>query len=811
MGLVSRDGEAGGSCRRLRIAGFAIPAAICIAAAAAVLPRAYPPLPPATPLLVDRRGGFLAEDSGGDGPLGFWLCRAQDDPFLTEALIAIEDKRFWSHPGVDPRSVARAIYSTASGRRQGASTIAMQVVRLAHPSPRTLPVKIAEASAALVMTAVYGRPFILDRYLSTLPQGNRIFGVAYAARRYFRKPVADLSKAESALIAAIPQAPGDLNLFDPIGFGRARERAALIIEVLEQEGKIDQEEKGSTLKELAAMAPPRRELRPMDSIHFIERVFDDTTDQKNPKDKLRSARSMPTGANRYRGPTTTTLDPGLQEYAAALVDTAINDNRRFGADAAALIVASPHTGEVLAWASDSVIEESRAAGPGIDYAITPRSSGSTLKPFLYALGLDEGKFTPASIVADLPFSVLSPSGEYRAVNFDDAYLGPMLYGRALANSRNIPALRVLEAIGIDRFFELCRTLGLAQGQKDSLWYGYGLAIGGLEVTLKDLVAAYATLVSDGQAKELKLIGAQEEAQRGKQVFSPSAARWVLGWLSDPQARAPSFPRAGPLEYTWPVAVKTGTSQGFRDAWAVACTPSYIVGMWIGNSEATTMNRVAGMVVAQYVRKAMEHLHPLQREGIDEELFPPPEGAVPMNICVLSGELAGPACPASATEWLLPNQIPHGSCSVHTKIAVDIRSGDPATEHTDTDDIAVRSVALLPPQYAIWGAQRGLGLIAAAPLPTTPAAKTIIITAPLDGAHYLLDPDVPARFQTLPLEASVASSIGTLNWYIDGSLLRSEPFPYNTRFTISPGHHIIQATSSDGSLRSDSIEINVDSP
>ncbi len=788
---------------RTLVLGWVIPALLCSVLAAQVLPRSYPVLPPSTPLIVDRQGTFLAEDSQGEGDLGFWALGLDDNPFLTEALISVEDKRFWRHLGFDVRAAGRALVSTLSGRRQGGSTIAMQVVRLAHPSPRTLVVKAEEAAAAVTMTVAFGRTFVLERYLSTLPQGNRMFGASYASRRYFHKPAADLSMAEAALLAALPQAPGNLNLFDPLGFARARERASLVLRLMEEEGKIGAEDLESTVVELNAMAPPRRELRPTGDLHFIAQA-------------LQAERAR--GHSRYSGPIVSSLDPEIQDAAQGTARRAVANNRRFGAADSAVIVVDPRSAEVLAWANSASYGDSADAG-SIDYAQTPRSSGSVLKPFLYAQAMDAGLFSPASVVADLPFTVLSPQGEYRALNFDDDYLGPLLYGRALANSRNIPALRVLEALGIEHFLSLCRTLGLARDDKDALWYGYGLAIGGLAVTLRDVAASYATLVSDGRLRALSFL--KDGGSPGPQVLSPASCRSVLRWLSDPQSRAPSFPRGGPLEYSWPVAIKTGTSQGFRDAWAVACTPSAVVAIWIGNHRAEPMNRVAGMVAATYARELMEYLHPLQVEGIDEELFPPPEGSIPVDLCLISGEIAGPACPASSREWIMPDQMPRGSCSVHGRVAVDVKTGERADESTDPADVSIRSYARLPGEYELWGAKRGMvepgrlrdAVPGSDPLRIDPAGPgnlvTLRVSSPQDGSRYLLDPDIPSSYQTISLEASVSGAPAGVRWLVDGSTFSDAASPYSVRLPLEPGLHRIRVVTLDGRCESEEVSIRVE--
>ncbi|MDP3179206.1 MAG: hypothetical protein Q8M76_14965, partial [Spirochaetaceae bacterium] len=337
--------------------------------------------------------------------------------------------------------------------------------------------------------------------------------------------------------------------------------------------------------------------------------------------------------------------------------------------------------------------------------------------------------------------------------------------------------------------------------------------------LADLVAAYATLAADGRSVDLTFLkrgreasGAPEDERSGEFAgdaapgpISPAAARSVLLWLSDPQSRAPSFPRLGALEYPWPVAVKTGTSQGYRDAWAVAVSRDYVVGMWMGDPDVAPMNGVAGNGVAAYVKWMMERLHPLQREGIDEELFPRPEGFEPVDLCVLSGGLAGPDCPTSAREWMSPDEAPRAVCPVHRRLAVDVATGALADDGTPPERLALRPFTVLSPEYALWGAKRGLG----APAQASLAAPAVTIVEPKDGSRFLLDPDTPQRFQTILLQARASAASAEVEWLVDGSSFASTGYPFAARLPLSLGDHFIVARSRAGGPPSAVVEIRVE--
>jgi penicillin-binding protein 1C len=760
--------------------------------------------PPPTPLIEDRAGGFLTEGESQYRSLGYWDVEGPLNERVALCLIAIEDRRFYSHPGIDLRSLLRSLWNNiAGGDRQGASTIAMQVARLQYPGPRTITNKILETSAAFFLVMKFGHDRVLRHYMKIVPQGNQIYGVAYAARRFFKKPLADVSLAEAAILSGLPREPGRMNVFSYAGFELAKERARLILGLLFGRSQISAEEYEAALRQLEVMPLPERESRPPNSYHYILRVLDEVKSE---------------GPSAYAKPLRASLDPEIQGLIQGEAESALAENRRLGAQNIAIIVADRVTGEVLGYVGSASFYDEAHSG-AIDYARTPRSSGSILKPFLFARGLDSGLFTPASILADLPFAVLSPRGEYSAANFDNSYLGPMLYRNALANSRNTPALRVLEAVGMEDFYALARRLGLARDEmKDASYYGYGLAIGGLYVTLSDLVQAYGSLANDGKAFTLRWLKAEDmEGAPGsggapappsaEPFFSSYAAREISLFLSDDLARLPSFPRMSILEFPFPVAIKTGTSQGYRDAWTVAYTSRYIVGLWMGNPGNQSMNGVAGVYSAVYVSEILKHLHPLQQRGIDAEPFPPPEISVPVEVCAMSGEVAGPDCPSASLEYFRPSEAPRTHCTVHRRYAVDVRDGRLATEKTPASRVALRPLTVLPPVFALWGAQHGFN---SPPGYTAAAALTeIAVTYPENGGRYLVDPDTPYRFQSIPLRAVVKPQVNEIQWVVDGRPFETVPYPYAARLPLSKGTHRVHAVDPASGSKSPEILIRVE--
>ena len=754
--------------------------------------------PQATPIFTDRYGAFLAEGTADkDALLGFWDPPAVLPERIVSCLLVVEDKRYYEHFGVDFRSLLRALVNNLSGRpRQGASTIAMQVARLQRPGKRILWRKACEMGTAVWLNRKFDHENVLRHYLKIVPQGNRIHGVAYAARRYFQKPSADLSWAEAAVLASLPRAPGRMNLYRFEGRRKAFERAKLILNLLRENGTLDEETVTISQRQLKSLEIPIKESRPYHSYHAILR--------------LQKAIS---GTTSYTKPVSTSLDLPLQGIVDGIASEAMEHLRQRGAGNLAVIVTERETGAIRSYLGSDFYADEDYAG-AINYATTPRSAGSTLKPFIYALGMETGAFSPASVLADLPFNLSHPGGQYSVANYDERYLGPLLYRKALANSRNVPAVHVLKAVGLAKTYDLFRQLGLAKDDKSASVYGLGLAIGGLYVTLEDLVAAYGVLGNDGKVFRLRWFETTDE-QTPAQLIPEDVARQTTLFLSDPLARLPTFPRMGPLEYSFPVAVKTGTSQGFRDAWAVAYSSKYIVGAWIGHPDHERMKRVGGLYAAQLVKEILVSLHPKERRGVDEKPFPPPQshrdsegstGYELVELCPLSGELVTEACSEVVLEYLSLGTEPTASCRVHQSFAVDRRTGTLAGPMTPPERAEIRGYVVLPPQFAAWGAMHGYG---PPPSPSTESPyASIAIEEPIDGSVFRFHPDTPQQLQSIALRASVTPAVPEIIWYVDGEPFQKVSYPYTTRWHLRAGSHALQARFPHADIQSGIITITI---
>lgn len=759
--------------------------------------RAHLEAPAATFLLRDRQERFLGEvGTAPDGELGYWPVEALP-PRVIAATLALEDRHFGSHPGVDPRAVGRAVLQNLRNRQRvsGASTLAMQIARMQSPGARGYLRKATEALTAVLLTARYGREEILRHYLRIVPYGNRIHGIAYAARRYFDKPVEDLSWAEIAFLAGIPQAPGRMNVYLPAGRRRAVDRGQRALTTLAGQGVLSAAELELARRQLSSLRIPYKERRAEEALHAVLRLESLLTGEE--------------AAGRRRGEPLirTTLDLDLQRQVTWMTDRAVRGWADRGAGNAAVIVIDLQSREVRAWVGSAGYFSEHQAG-SIDYTRVRRSAGSALKPFLYALALDRGVIRPTTVLDDLQ---RGPGG---ITNADDLFLGPLLPRVGLANSRNVPAVDLLGRIGLERGYGLFRDLGLADGALPARHYGLGIAIGGLPVTLEEMMRAYLVLAGDGRTSGFRWHAGQAlpTSQTSRRIVSEETARQITLFLSDPLARLPTFPRMGSEEYRFPVAVKTGTSTAFRDAWAIAWSNRYLVGSWVGHPDFRPMNRLSGYLsAAELVQQVLQVLHREQNDGFEDLSFPPPRGYRPARVCALTGARATDACGQVFLEWFRPGEEPADECAAHQLRAIDRRNGLLATAETPRSEVEVRAFVSLPPRYAGWQDAANLprppdevsalrpGEAPPPGLAPGPAGPTLAsnrpvrlrITSPEHGTRLLRDPETPAALSTLALTVVVDPPVRQVVWYVDGRPFETADYPYIARWRLQTGEHTFQ--------------------
>lgn len=755
--------------------------------------RLFTPEP--TLLLKDRHGAILGEVENErhaameslEG-VGFWPVPHEAERVIA-AVIAIEDRRFWSHPGVDPVAIGRAIVQNVQGQRRvsGASTLAMQIARMQDPGSRGYFNKAIEAVTALLITARYGRADVLQHYLRIAPFSNRVRGIGYAARRYFDKPVEDLSWAEIAFLSAIPQSPRRMNPYTPRGRIAAERRGRQILALLRSSGVLTSEEHSLAITQIGGLHIEMKPVRPLGAMHAILRI------ESQLKDKPIDGR---------RPIVDTTLDLALTDRVSRLAHDAVDQWTARGAGNAAVVVVDRASNEVVAYVgSTDYFDEARSGS--IDYARVPRSSGSTLKPFIYGAAIDRGFITPATILDDIAHG---PGG---IANSDGRFLGPLLPRVALANSRNVPVVGLVERFGRDRTFDFLRQVGLHDGVRSAEHYGLGMALGALEVRLDHLVRAYGALASDGRLRPLRWHD-RHEAAPAPRVMSEDTARHISLFLSDPMARLPTFSRMGSTEYPYAVAIKTGTSHGYRDAWAVAYSDRTLVGVWVGHPDYRPMNALGGSSsAAVLVSRVMSAIHVDRGQGLTNHGFATPRGHKPIETCARTGHRANDACDSVHTEYFAPGREPVETCGAHRRGAIDRRNGLLATSLTPSDQMEVKTFTDLGPRYAAWADRQGL---AGMPVSFSDLARGAVarvqISQPSRTQHILRDPEVPAELATLGLEAIVDPPVEQVVWYVDGQPFALADYPYAVRWPLKPGEHSFSVRVPRTGQHSDAVTVVV---
>ncbi|MBT3223496.1 MAG: hypothetical protein HN348_30865 [Proteobacteria bacterium] len=460
---------------------------------------------------------------------------------------------------------------------------------------------------------------------------------------------------------------------------------------------------------------------------------------------------------------TTSIDLDHQKAIQEILSDKVESWEERGAGNAAAVVVDLSTNKVVASVGSTGWHDTRFAG-AIDYTRTRRYPGSTLKPFIYGLALDQELIQPNTILDDLSRS------RDGVGNADDRFLGPLLVRQALANSRNVPAVELMEQVGLDEGYAWFRELGLHEDQLPPSHYGMGLAIGGMPVRLIDLVEAYTVIAGDGTLRPLQWYDGQE-LPPSRQMLSEASARQIALFLSDPMARLPSFPRMGYAEYDFPVATKTGTSPDFRDAWAVVFSEHYLIGVWVGHPDYRPMQGLSGYRGgAQLAQTILETLHH-DEHGLGDGRFPSPPDHQPMQICTLSGQLATENCDRAVSEWFTPHNRPVHDCNRH------VRVGD-------------RTYVDLPGRYAAWAKKSGLERLSKTNDPF--ADPEVAILSPRDGELVMSDPEAPTGTSTLLLQAEVSADVEQLVWYVDGAPYEVVEHPFVARWAISGGRHRIEA-------------------
>lgn len=553
--------------------------------------------------------------------------------WVPAAIVAVEDQRYFSHVGIDPVGIVRAGWTniTAGEVVSGGSTITQQLARTVDPALRQRnrwERKAIEVWDAVRIERTIDKKRILEIYLNNISFGNRAIGIGEASERYFGKTPDRLTVAEAAFLAGLPQAPTAYSPYT--AFDKALNRQKTVLRRMYEEGYLSTDQYEQAREEEVVVLRPDE---PFEAAHFLRAagvVYQAETDTES-----KAAVDAATDA------VWTSLDLGLQKRVVGLVNSHLQSLRSHAAAQASVVVLDVATGEVLAWVgSPDFFDGSR--GGEVDGVTALRQPGSTLKPFLYALALENG-MTPATLLDDSPPDDLPD--DFRPRNYDRQYHGKIRLRTALACSYNIPAVRVLhEDVGVARFLAFLRQAGMPLDKSEE-HYGLALALGSGEVRLIDLARAYAMLARGGVDIPVRFThthSASAGQNEMRRLLDEQVAAQITSILSDCDARRPAFGRS-PLDLPFTVAAKTGTSKDYRDNWTIGYTPRHVVAVWVGNFDGSSLRNSSGVTgAAPLFRDVMLALG-------DGGEFESPGPWITQRICAESGALADAECTSSIEE------------------------------------------------------------------------------------------------------------------------------------------------------------------
>ncbi|MBL8243139.1 MAG: penicillin-binding protein 1C [Rhodanobacteraceae bacterium] len=611
--------------RRSRYLGLPLLAAALVFAADRLFP---PPLgridAPGSTLVLARDGTPLRAFADRDGVWRYRVRLDEVSPAYLAALLHYEDRWFFRHPGVNPASLLRALLQATIHRRvvSGGSTLTMQVARMLEPIPRTPLGKLRQAWRALQLEWRYDKREILEMYLNLAPFGGAIEGVQAASHAYLGKPVADLSDAEAALLVVLPQAPSRLRPDrHPAAAQQARDKVIARLVELGQWSTARADD--ARIEQVGA----RRLRAPMRAALLAQRL---------------RARAGAGGVVR------STIDAALQQRIEARVEAHLR--RLPERNSVAVLVVDNASAETLAYVGSAALLDATRAGH-VDMVVAPRSPGSALKPFLYGMALDQGLIHSMSLLIDAPQSF----DGYQPSNFMERFQGPVSATQALRLSLNVPAVDLLDRVGVVRFASTLENTGLKLRMADGAAPNLALILGGGATTLEELVGAYLALARDGLAARPRLQA--EEPLQSRYLMSPGAA-WIVRRMleRDPNDNlgTRSVDTASRVSLAW----KTGTSYGFRDSWALAVTPEYTLGVWIGRPDGTPLPGQFGAVTALPLLIEIADSLPSRRM---RDLTPAPAGVHEVPICWPLGRSEADTDPAHCHRrwpaWTLAGTVP----------------------------------------------------------------------------------------------------------------------------------------------------------
>ena len=733
--------------------------------------------------LTDRHGELLRLGLAADDRYRLRTPLAAIAPAAIKATLLYEDRHYYRHPGVNPVALVRAVWSTYVVRTRvvGGSTVTMQLARLRFGIDSATPSgKLVQIVRAVQLERHYSKAQLLEAYLNLAPYGGNVEGLGTAARIYFGKPATELSVPEALALAVIPQNPTARRPDTAAGLAELRTaRARLFKRWRETVSTAASTESQMALPLTVATSAALPFQAPLATTRWL------------------------TGADRAGGAVRTSLDAALQRLIERQVRRYIERRQAQGIDNAAVLLLDTRSMQVRAEVGSADFHAAAIAGQ-VNGTQAPRSPGSTLKPFVYALALDAGLIHPMSLLEDAPrrFAAYTPE------NFDRGFLGPVNARDALIYSRNVPAIDLLNRLGVTRFHDFLARAGVAR-LREPAHYGLALVLGGNELTMAELVRLYAMLANGGVDRPLTWL-AQSTRAPGQRLLSPEASFLILDMLRA-NPRPDSLPigtRGGANGIAW----KTGTSFAYRDAWSVGIVGPYVLAVWSGHFDGSSNPNLVGRRAAAPLFFAIaDALLPRLPAEWRRPPTPPGLNLARVDVCASTGDLPGRHCPGTAPSWFIPGVSPIRVSSVHRALRIDIATGlrscshDPATTRTAVFEFWPSNLAALFRKAGVavrqpppWMPECSLDVRAASGRPPT-------IVSPTPGTTLVRRVALAAQ-QRVPLSATTDADARLLFWFANDRYLgragRDEPLLWQP----AVGSYRLLAVDDLG--RSDTVDVRV---
>lgn len=694
-------------------------------------------------------------------------------PVFVEATLHYEDRFFYAHPGVNPFSVVRAFWHTylSGGRKVGGSTITMQVARMRYGiNSRTIGGKLTQMVRALELERHYSKDEILEAYLNLASYGRNIEGIGAASLIYFRKAPEKLSLHEALTLSIVPKSPdrrkpsGETDK-DNTELIAARDR---FLKEWVEEHPEDAARKSLLELPMTTYSP---EDLPFAAPHFVDGLL---------------------AENPGRTELLTTIDLEQQRLLENRVRSYVERNKNRGINNASAMLVDFRDMGVRAVVGSADFFDGKIQGQ-VNGTRAKRSPGSTLKPFIYALGMEQSVLHPLTMLKDAPASF----GAYNPENFENDFDGPITAKDALIRSRNLPAVQVARKLSDPDLYEFLKMAGV-KGLRDEGWYGLALVLGGAEVTMEELVTMYAALPSGGVVRPLRRL--LDEPERGaKKLLSKEVSFLTLDMLSESPRPGDGFRREWRLD-DLPVYWKTGTSYGFRDAWTVAVFGPYVLAVWVGNFDGSGNPAFVGRAAAAPLLFEIVDAIKSQAGGLEAPFMDTGE-ITRVEVCAVSGQLPGDNCPQTVPTWFIPGKSPIKTCEIHREVIIDpvtglracpgVKKGKKAVyEFWPTDLLKIFKTAgiprRVPPPYG-----PGCSLAATAASGVAPE-----ISSPGRGLVYNVRVEA-AENEKIAFTAVSDADSRELYWFVDEKFVGSSESGKPLFWPPEPGRFVVRVVDDHG--------------